>query len=224
MKQAARGISSLLKRQGMEDKEKSPEEGGGGDSCHLNYTPHICSSQVALGGLGECLWHKYSTKITASLLRPWPTQSFRIPPHSPETAAPGRPPGRAMEIYRLPLCSKVSESLAGIHALGPGMPSLYHLAWGQTPHHQDSFPGFLRLASPFGAWLWLLPSNPGEYPGLRITTTGLPPLCARHHPAHHKPYLLALGLCRPLPTLGLLTSIVCTWTTFPPPAAIIAAI
>lgn len=119
--------------------------------------------------------------------------------------------GLLAELWRFTGCPLFQSSLVIGRNSCPGSrdAQLFHLAWGQTPHRQASFPGFLRLAPPLGAWLWLLSSNPGQCPGLRITTTGLTSLCVRHCPAHYKPYLLVLGLCCLLLTLGLLTSTVC---------------
>ena len=149
--QAARDISSAPEQARPEGHGEKPRRDFVGVTCALGQghvpldcVPHICSTQVAPGGLGKCLLHKHSTEITVPLPSACRAQSFHIPPHSPEVG--GQPPqvgpaGSATEIYRVPLL-QVPQSSARIHALGPGMPSLYHLAWGQTPHHGPPSWGF----------------------------------------------------------------------------------
>lgn len=84
------------------------------------------------------------------------------------------------------------------------MPSLNYLARGQTPHGQASFPGLLRLASPFRAALaFTLKCRGMPWTDSNKARLLLP--CARYHLAYHKPYLLARGLSCPLPALGFLT-------------------
>lgn len=173
----------------------------------LDCMPHICSLQVA-----QEAWGKVCCPNTAQRSQP-PSTDHALPSSSAFLLthlwlSPQQDSWQSCGDLKGALCSKVPESLAGIHALGRGMPSLYHLAGGQTPHCRASFPRFLRLAPPLGAWLWLLSSNLGECPGPRTTTTRLSLLRTTHHPAHHTAYLLAPDLCRTLPTFGLLTSTV----------------
>lgn len=196
----------------------------GQDHVPLDCVPHIYSSQVAPGGLGKCLLQHRDH-------RP-PPQGMPCPalPHSSSltqggrAATPGGPP--LVVLWRFTECAllQVPQSSARIHAMGPGMPSLYHLAWGQTPHHGPPSWGFSG---------WHHQPVPGA--GLSHRTRGGPPWTENNNTSgllrcvpstihSAQAFSPGSGLLQLHPALGLLTCAVHAWTTFPTPAAIMAVV
>lgn len=130
----------------------------------LDCVPHICSSQVAPGGLGKCLLHKHSTEITAPLPGACPAQSFHISSHLPKVG--GQPPqvgpaGSAMEIYRVPLPPS-SPVISKNSCPGSWDAQLVPSGLGPNTSSWASFLGFLRMAPPSSGRLWSFPSNQGR--------------------------------------------------------------
>ena len=114
---------------------------------------------------------------------------------------------------------QVPQSSARIHALGPGMPSLYHLAWGQTPHHGPPSWGFSGWHHHPVAGSGLSHRTRGGSPWTENNNTSGLLLCV--------PSTTCLASTGPLqlhPARGLLTCAVHAWTTFPTPAAIMAIV
>lgn len=150
--QTAREISSAPEQARPEGHREKPRGRFVGVTCALGQdhvpldcVPQIYSSQVAPGGLGKCLLHKQHRDHSP------PPQGMPCPPALPHpssltqggrAATPGGPP--LAVLWRFTECAllQVPQSSARIHAMGPGMPSLYHLAWGQTPHHGPPSWGF----------------------------------------------------------------------------------
>lgn len=158
IQQAARGISSPLRRQGMEDTEKSSEEALGramppwtvhpisvAPRWHQEGTGSVCAQTQgkdhSLPPWGQAL--PSSSAFLLTHLRQW--QSHQV--------------GFLAELLRFIEYLAASEFLSCWQEF---MPSLNYLAWGQTPHGQASFLGFLRLAAPFRACSGLYPQMQGN--------------------------------------------------------------
>lgn len=176
----------------------------------LDCVPYICSSQVAPGGLGECLLHKYSAKIIASLPRGMPCPVF---PHS-SSLTQGRMaatlrglPGSAVEIYRVPsppkLPSHQQEFMPWVQGClactiwprakhlitrppSQGFSGWHHHALAFTIEPGECHPG-LRITTPLGSCsvCWAPPGSaqalsPGPEPLLPPPCPGAPHLCSLH--------------------------------------------
>ena len=139
----------------------------------LDCVPHICSSQVAPGGLGKCLLHKHSTEITAPPPRCMPCP---VLPHFFSLTQGGRaatPSGPRWQCYGDLQSAPSSKFPSHQQEFMPwvlGCPAC--TIWPGAKHLiMGLIPGVSQDGTTIQWPALVFPIEPGEgHPGLRIIT------------------------------------------------------